>query len=146
MKDIDFDTDFVLPATEEDVVAFEKQFGVELPAVYRQFLISPGGGCPELDWVPLPFVNDGDYISFFFSINAEPDEETLADAQEKYRNEKTKDDYLVIATSPTDNLFLLKVRGEETGAIYFQEEDVRFEKICDDFPKLIDRLEEDLFD
>jgi cell wall assembly regulator SMI1 len=57
------------PATDEEVIAFEKEAGIALPQDYRQFLLTHNGGKPSLDLLTIPDCEQEALIDHFLGLS-----------------------------------------------------------------------------
>lgn len=102
----------------EALVDFEKSLKVTIPKDYRKYLIDFNGGDFEKCIVHLPS-NEGDTtVHHMFGIHSGPEYRQLI---ENYNNffKLTSGNYIPICDDSFGNIFYLKIKGENSGAIYF---------------------------
>jgi SMI1 / KNR4 family (SUKH-1) len=103
------------PTSPAQLDEFERDEGVQLPAEYREFLLTSNGGRPHAN-VDVPefmevVVND------FFGLQA-GEEYDLRGERAMYED-RIPPGTIPIAGDPGGNLFLLSVDGDSKGAVYY---------------------------
>ena len=110
---------FVPPASESEVVEFEKNSGIQLPRSYRGYLLSSNGGqpCSEVGFN----VDKGGECVMLGCLYSLCNDESEVDLDAVY--EELKDDlsagFLPIGEDPGGNLLLLSTQGDDSDAIHF---------------------------
>ena len=106
------------PATEEQIVAFEKIEGVTLPEGYREFLKTYNGGRP----IPDAFrfgTEPGSLLNTFFELGeGEGESNDLQTMCDQYHHQ-IPPTMMPIACDAGNNIILLGVYGEHRGRVFF---------------------------
>jgi hypothetical protein len=98
-----------------DLIKQEQYLECEFPKDYRKFLLEYNGGIPEKALIY--FSNDGGIIDLFFGI-CDDDIYGLKSNNNSYIN-RIPSNTIAIACDPGGNLFLISIRGDDYGQIYF---------------------------
>ena len=117
--------------TEDDVRRFEREFGLELPADYRAFLLEVNGGHAPRSHCVFTLRRgsrqDEGILNSLFSLNAADDQGDLATAQKHYSPDvKLPEGFLEIGYDGFGCPVVLPLVGQHRGEIwYFDIEDLR---------------------
>lgn len=112
----------VAQLTESYLHSFEKERSLKLPSEYREFVLDHNGGFPSPNCVI--FEEDGrrtaSDVLCFFALN---DERSWASVEWHLEilADRLPESTLPIARDAHGNLWLLSLRKEDTGAVYFWE-------------------------
>ena len=115
--------------TEEDVRRFEREFGHELPADYRAFLLEVNGGNAPCSHCVFTLRRrarqDESVLRGLFSLNASDDQGDLATAQKHYNPDvKLPEGFLEIGYDGFGCPVVLPLVGQHRGEVwYFDIED-----------------------
>lgn len=107
-------------ASEQAVCQFERQYRINLPADYRHFLLSSGGGSPVKCWSS--FDQDGDYVAHVYGIHEGAEWKRLTNIVEEFQHDVST--FLPVAVSGGGNYFLLRLQEPDLGAIYFWDHEL----------------------
>ena len=108
---------------ENEIVKQEIYFKCEFPEDYKKFLLEYNGGIPEKTLIY--FSNDGGIIDLFFGF-CDDDIYGLRKNNASYLNRKPSN-MMPIACDPGGNLFLMSIRGNDYGSIYFWDHEFEVE-------------------
>src|SRR4051812_188768 len=117
--------------TEDDVRRFEREFGQELPADYRAFLLEVNGGYAPRSHCVFTLRRrarqDESVLRGLFSLNAPDDQGDLATAQKHYNPDvKLPEGFLEIGYDGFGCPVVMPLVGQHRGEIwYFDIEDLR---------------------
>lgn len=119
--------------------AFEKALGCSLPDSYRSYLIQFNGGKFKNDIVPI--TDDATRIHHMYGLHKGPEYSRLLIG----RPPDLSRDYLAICDDAFGNHFLIKLRGDSTGGIFFidyEENDSSHAliPIADNFAAFVERM------
>jgi hypothetical protein len=110
----------------DDLIKQEQYLECKFPEDYREFLLEYNGGIPSKNILSFIEKNNKteDYIDIFFGI-CDDDIYGLKSNNNSYIN-RIPSNTIAIACDPGGNLFLISIRGEDYGQIYFwdHEEEV----------------------
>jgi cell wall assembly regulator SMI1 len=115
--------------TEDDVRRFEREFGHELPADYRAFLLEVNGGHAPRSHCVFTLRRrarqDESILRGLFSLNAPDDQDDLATAQKHYNPDvKLPEGFLEIGYDGSGCPVVLPLVGQHRGEVwYFDIED-----------------------
>jgi SMI1 / KNR4 family (SUKH-1) len=136
-------------ASKAEIERVEEELGIELPDDYRRFLERTGGGYLEDNFLaPEAEAN----VRYLYSPGPNDEEHIfdLLSAAEFYSPASPSDpsidpDYLPTGEDDGDNVICLKVRGEDSGAVYLWAHDAfantdPFERVADSFGDFFERL------
>lgn len=133
--------------TEEDIVKFEQQYQLTLPALYRSFLLEANGGRPERDLFPIEGLrnNPDGRIHFFFGFD-HPVEAYRLDWNRDVWGNDTPPNLLFIATTQGADALCIDLND---GTVYYwdayDEDDTgrRLYRIADSFEQFLEVLYRD---
>ena len=97
---------------------FEKELNVSIPEEYRNYLIKFNGSDFEKCIVQLPGDIGDTTVHHMFGIHAGPEYRQLIENYNDSFN-LTSGNYIPICDDSFGNIFYLKIKGENLGAIYF---------------------------
>ena len=102
--------------TEDDVAALENQIGYDFPEDFRTFLLETNGGQPvKYHLVRIEECKDDVLMHVFLGIGTTPSiEETLDNI-----GDELPDGFIVIASDPGGNKFLMDLSEGEPTPIYY---------------------------
>jgi hypothetical protein len=108
------------PLNVADVASFERNHGLALPAVYREFLVATNGGRPERDLVEIHGFegNPLGRVHLFFGLN-DPVGSCNLDWNLGVFGARIPAGLLPIATTEGVDKICLAIAGERTGAIFY---------------------------
>lgn len=111
--------------SEDDVLKIEKKLNANLPHSYKKFLMSYNGGKPiesNIDFDGSKIKISGDSIKRFFGISEKPSNDLLHKMESigDYIPEKT----FFIANTHSGNFFILSLREDSYGKIYYKDHEV----------------------
>ncbi len=124
----------------DELVAFEKQLGCPLPAPYRDYLVRFNGGRYERDIVKINETEGDTRIHHMYGLHAGPEYARLDS-----RLGLVNSDFLAICDDAFGNHFLIKLRGDKSGWMYFLDhEEVDPSKaltpVARDFPEFVENM------
>jgi hypothetical protein len=107
------------PVSARKVTTFERRFGINLPADYKQFLRSTNGGIPAPNCFRVP--DRGDALAgWLYGIR---DERTDGDLEWEQGQatlwDPLPDGFIAIGEDPGGNRLLLATLGEDAGRVFF---------------------------
>jgi cell wall assembly regulator SMI1 len=106
--------------TEDDVRHFEREFGYELPADYRAFLLEVNGGYAPSSHCVFRLRRDETILNSLFSLNAADDSNDLATAQKRYSPDaKLPDGVLEIGYDDGGGRIVLPLSGPHCGEVWY---------------------------
>lgn len=141
---------------ETDVRTFEKWLGVSLPDAFRAYLLTYNGGSVNEDFRqvngPITLV-----ISLLHSLNEDPDHplkmDLKTDNETSWKQKRISRDVLKFGFDQGGGYFLLAIRGEHQGSVWFYRWDTDdgpkrgdwskrsvFRRIADDFEAFLEML------
>lgn len=103
------------PINEQDIIELENYLECTFPDDYKSFLLKYNGGEP--DKTLIYFGNEGGIIDVFLGINKE-----YCYSIKRKNNMfigRVPSNTIAIASDPGGNLFLISIRGDDYGQIYF---------------------------
>ena len=107
------------PTNEVELLNIEKEMECQFPNDYRQFLLTYNGGIPKKNIIP--FVENGivteDYVDLFCGI-CDNRTYSLFTIYCRFIG-RIPDNTIPIARDPGGNLFVMSIRGDDYGCIYF---------------------------
>ena len=110
-----------LPASAEQIAAFERRFGVQLPAGYKKFLGTINGGTPVPNRFTVPGCGAA-LADFLYGIRVDRVPGDLEREQrEASRLDPLPPGFLIIGHDPGGDGLLLSTSGEDAGWVYFWE-------------------------
>ena len=114
------------PTSPAQLDEFERDEGVQLPAEYREFLLTSNGGRPDDNIVDVPDLDEVAVNDFF---GLQPGEMYDLRGERAMYEGRIPPGTLPVADDPGGNLFLLSLAGDSKGAVYFwdHEEEPREE-------------------
>lgn len=133
-----------VPVTDHDIVEFERQIGLRLPAPYKQFLLEYNGGEPT----PSDFIVSGrpgldvSNVQVFFRLN-----DTAVPSSELSWNylifrDRIPRNLLPIANSDYGDVICISCAGKDTGAIYIWDHEMEsVQSIHDGLYKVADSFD-----
>lgn len=101
--------------TNEALIKQEDYFNCHFPKDYKEFLLEYNGGVPEKTLIY--FGDDGGIIKFFLGFS----DDSIYGVFDIYCRfiDRIPSNTLPIARDPGGNLFLMSIRGDDYGKIYF---------------------------
>lgn len=107
---------------ENELLAQEKYFKCQFPEDYKKFLLDYNGGTP--DKTLIYFESDEGVITYFLGI-CNDSIYGIRNINNRFIN-RIPTNTLPIARDPGGNLFLMSIRGDDYGSVYFwdHEEEV----------------------
>ena len=132
-----------------EIVEFESRFDLQLPSIYRDFLLKNNGGFPSRN--ELTYWDDGKLkgalIDYFFGLNAKDNNYNLQ-VNWLFMKSRIPAGMLPIASDIGGNLILLSLRTSDYGEVFFwdheQESDDENEnnifKSSDSFEQFVSNL------
>lgn len=145
---VGFEQSFV-GASSEVIERVEAGLGITLSGDYREFLRGQNGGYLEDNFLP---PNADLSVRYLYSAGPNDDDDIfdLESAAEFYRSRspskpQISSDYLPIGENSFDDVLCLKIRGEDSGAVYLWNHDALantnpFERVADGFGGLFAAL------
>jgi hypothetical protein len=108
------------PLHEEALSAFERKYGLSLPATYRAFLLATNGGRPERDLLTIHGRQSDPLgrVHVFFGLG-DPVESCNLDWNLEVFRDRIPAQLLPIATTEGTDKICLSVAGESEGAILY---------------------------
>jgi hypothetical protein len=110
----------ILKATPAALASFESEFGIDLDARYREFLMAGQGGRPQPSRIR--FDDRADLIAFIRGFESSLPCFDLRNGIAFFGNSGITG-YLSIAASDSGDCWLMKVKGIDSGAIYLWDHD-----------------------
>src|SRR5262245_47408000 len=104
--------------TPEGITQFEKKYGIDLPADYRNFLLRCNGGSPQPESFHVPDWHGGETaVNFFYGIH----DGKHYNLGKSFENTRTilAPGFMAIGCDPGGDLILLGFKGEHRGQVYF---------------------------
>ena len=116
------------PINENDLNEQEKYFKCKFPEDYKKFLLEYNGGIPERDIVSFTEKDEitENYIELILGICNEY-AYSLKRKNNMFHN-RIPSNTIIIASDPGGNLFLMSIRGDDYGTIYFWDHE---EEVCE---------------
>ncbi len=106
--------------TEDDVRRFEREFGYELPADYRAFLLDVNGGYAPSSHCVFRLRTDETVLNSLFSLNATDDRDDLATAQKHYSPDAMLPEGLLeIGYDDGGGRIVLSLAGPHRGEVWY---------------------------
>jgi hypothetical protein len=106
--------------TEDDVRLFEREFGYELPADYRAFLLDVNGGYAPSSHCVFRLRTDETVLNSLFSLNATDDRDDLATAQKHYSPDAMlPEGVLEIGYDDGGGRIVLSLAGPHRGEVWY---------------------------
>ncbi len=107
---------------EEDLDAVESRYHLQLPADYREFLLTSNGGKP--DRCLFRFKGKSAYtecIHYFLAMSDDNPNISFDDHFKTYKDDEKRlpDAVIPVAFDPGGNLICLAVNGKKAGTVYF---------------------------
>lgn len=137
------------PLREEDVMRFERRFGLVLPAAYRQFLLATNGGRPERDLFAIQSIEGHPVgrIHVFFGLN-DPIESCNLDWNLDVFGERIPAGLLPIATTEGADKICLSVADRRSGRVLYWDGSApagepTLHVLADDFASFVSSLQAD---
>jgi cell wall assembly regulator SMI1 len=133
------------PPSRDVIAAFEREFGVTLPADYLDLLRFSNGGCPELDVPTLPdgSLSDCSVDRFYHLDEDREDGSSLWRTTRDWRA-VLGDKKIPFADDGTGNEFVLDLNQEPASvSICLHEEGFELEPLAPSFAAFIDSLDID---
>lgn len=108
--------------TEDDVRRFEREFGHELPADYRQFLLDVNGGQAPDSHSVFRIRKDETILNNLFSLNALDDASDLATAQKHYSDDtRLPEGHLEIGYDSFGSRIIIPLAGPHRGEVWYRD-------------------------
>ncbi|MDY3560600.1 SMI1/KNR4 family protein [Gemmata sp. JC673] len=134
--------DWQLPVTEEWVTEFEREYGLRLPAEYRQFLLAFGGwsGSATCDFLePLTPLGTGAWIDLFYGRMV-PEYEVY-DVRWATGSVGGAPDFVAVAAGGANGcMVVVRCGGRDDGHVYFFDRDQRALWADDEFTRMFPGL------
>jgi hypothetical protein len=107
------------PVSAQKIAAFERRFGIKLPADYKQFLRTTNGGIPDPNCFNVP--DRGEALAdYLYGVR---EERTYCDLEWEQRQASHWDPlppgFVAIGHDPGGSTLLLATLGEDAGRVFF---------------------------
>lgn len=136
-------TEWQLPVTEEFVVAFEREYGLQLPTEYRAFLLAFSGwaGSATCDFLEQPTpLGDGGWIGLFYG-NTVP-EYHVYDIRWATNSVGGAPAFVAVATGGMNGcMVVIRCGSQDDGYVYFLDADQRSLWADEDFHRMFPGLD-----
>ena len=115
-------TESAVALNEKDIERIEAEIGLNLPVVYREFLLRHNGGKPKPDAVR--YNGDYfDYVGFFYSEQFRSYASDLIRSIASYK-ELIPSHYFPIGESPGGDVYCLSLKKEDYGSVYYWDHEI----------------------
>jgi len=125
------------PATEDNLVDFERELGARVPAPYREFLLQFNGACPEPNLFNFKDSDKGSDCRYILGLNG-----TDHDLRHYLETHKLRlpQGLLPIAYDSVGNLICISIRQQDHGHVYFWDHSLANSASASDNQDLADKI------
>lgn len=103
----------------------EKEIGIEFPLDYKEFLMEFNGGEPierAIDFESIKLHKQGDYVATFYEVSNDVSYGILPNMVNHGRDLPVG--LIYIASTPSGNYFLLSLREDSFGKIFYKDHEI----------------------
>lgn len=120
-------------ASAADIAALEKVLGAPLPPSYRAFLLKTNGGEPveqSIDFDAPSLRRKGDTIAYLYEVSDDPTYGLVPNMRDF--GDLIPKGFVFIAISPAGNYFVMSLRPQSYGHIYYKDHEFEDTKSFDE--------------